>query len=74
DAEVLARYGRLRQLEELADPATARPATRWLLVAADGDGRAPRLDDKPAPTVGGWVTVPRSWVDAALVTTTGRAS
>lgn len=74
EAEVLARYGRLRQLEELADPATARPATRWLLVAADGDGRAPRLDDKPAPTVGGWVTVPRSWVDAALVTTTGRAS
>ena len=63
DAEPLARYGRLGRLEELADPATARPAARWLLVAADGERRLPHLDGQPAPTTGGWLHLPSKWTD-----------
>lgn len=74
DAEPLARYGRLAALEALGDPATQRPAARWLLVAAIGEGRLPHLDSHPAPTTSGWLTLPRSWVDLSLADTQGRAS
>ena len=74
EAEPLARYGRLAELESLADPATDRPAARWLLVPAVGEGHLPHLDTHPAPTTGGWLTLSRSWVDLSLADTTGRAS
>jgi Protein kinase domain len=76
-AEPLARYGRLARLESLADTATPKPASRWLLVATDGEGRQPHLDGQPAPTTSGWLHLPSAWIDltnAAATSMSGRAS
>jgi serine/threonine protein kinase len=74
DAEPLGRYGRLSQLETIADPATTRQAARFLLVPALGEGRLPQLDDSPAPTTSGVQHLPSSWVDQVLIKAAGRAS
>lgn len=72
EAAPLARYDRLAALERLADRPTRRPATRWLLVPADGSG-TPKLDGKPAPISSGWLRLPNDWIKLTN-RSTGRAS
>ena len=59
NAGPLVRYGMTPLLAQFLDVGTARPATRWLLIAKSADQPAPVLEGTSVPVgPSGWLTLP----------------